>query len=312
MAIQIVKAERKKAKMRIGVSSASWQWKTYSSLLMAKWLANWDLSKVCLIDTENWSGHLYSHLWEYSVIEIDPVDASTSNILEAFKAAEDNGFEVIIWDSSSHRWDWILSKNDEAAKRMYNNSFRAWAETTPLYNRVVNHMLASPCHVIVTSRKKQEYALEKSESWKTEVKKLWMKDVQRDTFEYELTTVFNLDSMHYATVSKDRTELFDWQEPFIITEETWKQMREWCESWAEVKVQPKPKVEEKPAEPVIEKADEEKVEEPKLPPIENERFMKACEKISSWEATIKSLVEHFTLTQDQKDILKELFKDKKD
>jgi hypothetical protein len=40
--------------------------------------------------------------------------------------------------------------------------------------------------------------------------------------------------------------------------------------------------------------------------------MKACEKISSWEATIKSLVEHFTLTQDQKDILKELFKDKKD
>ena len=30
-----------------------------------------------------------------------------------------------------------------------------------------------------------------------------MKDVQRDTFEYELTTVFNLDQMHYATVSKD-------------------------------------------------------------------------------------------------------------
>jgi len=57
-----------------------------------------------------------------------------------------------------------LSKNDEAAKRMYNNSFRAWAETTPLYTRVVNHMLASPCHVIVTSRKKQEYAIEKTDS----------------------------------------------------------------------------------------------------------------------------------------------------
>jgi hypothetical protein len=55
---------------------------------------------------------------------------------------------------------------------MFNNSFRAWAETTPLYNRVVNHMLASPCHVIITSRKKQEYALEKSENGKNEVKKL--------------------------------------------------------------------------------------------------------------------------------------------
>ena len=296
MAIQIVKAERKKAKMRIWISSASGQWKTYSSLLMAKWLAKWDLSKVCLIDTENWSWHLYSHLGEYSIIEIDPADASTANILEAFKAAEDAWFEVIIWDSSSHRWDWILSKNDEVAKRMFNNSFRAWAETTPLYNRVVNHMLASPCHVIITSRKKQEYALEKSENGKNEVKKLWMKDVQRDTFEYELTTVFNLDQLHYATVSKDRTELFDWQEPFIITEETWKIMLEWCESGKEVKPEPK-KVEIK------------QVSEPEqnLPEISDERFAKACEVIKDWKATVESLTQHFKLSENQTNIVNELF-----
>ena len=297
MTIQIVKAERKKAKMRIGISSASGQWKTYSSLLMAKWLANWDLSKVCLIDTENGSWHLYSHLWEYSVIEIDPAEASTANILEAFKAAEDAWFEVIIWDSSSHRWDWILSKNDEVAKRMFNNSFRAWAETTPLYNRVVNHMLASPCHVIITSRKKQEYALEKSENGKNEVKKLWMKDVQRDTFEYELTTVFNLDQMHYATVSKDRTELFDWWEPFIITEETWKIMKEWCESWKEVKAEDKPKPKK-----------EVKIEAvSNLPEISDERFTKACEVISKWEATVESLLDHFKLSENQQNIVNELF-----
>lgn len=297
MAIQIVKAERKKAKMRIGISSASGQWKTYSSLLMAKWLANWDLSKVCLIDTENGSWHLYSHLWEYSVIEIDPAEASTANILEAFKAAEDAGFEVIIWDSSSHRWDWILSKNDEVAKRMFNNSFRAWAETTPLYNRVVNHMLASPCHVIITSRKKQEYALEKSENGKNEVKKLWMKDVQRDTFEYELTTVFNLDQLHYATVSKDRTELFDWWEPFIITEETWKIMKEWCESWKEVKAEDKPKPKK---EIKIEAASS-------LPEISDERFAKACDVISKWQATVESLIDHFKLSENQQNIINELF-----
>ena len=297
MVIQIVKAERKKAKMRIWIASASGQWKTYSSLLMAKWLANWDLSKVCLIDTENGSWHLYSHLWEYSVIEIDPAEASTANILEAFKAAEEAWFEVIIWDSSSHRWDWILSKNDEVAKRMFNNSFRAWAETTPLYNRVVNHMLASPCHIIVTSRKKQEYALEKSENGKNEVKKLWMKDVQRDTFEYELTTVFNLDQMHYATVSKDRTELFDWWEPFIITEETWKIMKEWCESWKEVKAEDKPKPKK---EVKIEPASN-------LPEISDERFTKACDVISKWEATVESLLDHFKLSENQQNIVNELF-----
>lgn len=294
MAIQIQKAQRRRAKMRIWIASASGQWKTYSSLLMAKWLANWDLSKVCLIDTENWSWHLYSHLWEYSVIEIDPAQASTANIIEAFEAAEKSGFEVIIWDSSSHRWDWILSKNDEVAKRMYNNSFRAWAETTPLYTRVVNHMLASPCHIIVTSRKKQEYALEKWENWKNEVKKLWMKDVQRDTFEYELTTVFNLDQMHYATVSKDRTELFDWWDPFIITEETWKLMKDWCESWAAVEPKPAPKVVEQPA-----KKD--------LPEISDERFTRACDVISKWEATVESLLEHFKLSENQQNIVDQLF-----
>lgn len=278
--------------MRIWIASASGQWKTYSSLLMAKWLANWDLSKVCLIDTENGSWHLYSHLWEYSVIEIDPAQASTQNIIDAFDAAEQAGFEVIIWDSSSHRWDWILSKNDEVAKRMFNNSFRAWAETTPLYTRVVNHMLASPCHIIVTSRKKQEYSLEKTDSWKTEVKKLWMKDVQRDTFEYELTTVFNLDQMHYATVSKDRTELFDWWDPFIITEETWKIMKDWCESWAEVKVEPK---QPKPAP------------QPDLPEISDERFAKACDVITKWEATVESLTKHFKLSENQQNIINELF-----
>lgn len=312
MEIKIQKAERKRARMRIEIASASGNWKTYSSLLLAKWLAWGDLSKVCMIDTENWSWHLYSHLWEYSVIELQPEECTTDNILQAFKAIEDGWFEVIIWDSSSMWRDWILKMNDSIAKQMSGNSFRAWWRVTPLYDKVIQHMLASPCHVIVTARKKQDWTIETNDQWRTVIKKVWMKDVQRDTLEYEMWVVFNLDQMHYATVSKDRTELFDWQEPFIITEETWKQMKEWCESWAEVKAQPKPKAEPKLAEPVVEKADETKVEEPKLPPIENERFMKACEKISSWETTIKSLVEHFTLTQDQKDILKELFKDKKD
>lgn len=312
MEIKIQKAERKKSRMRIEIASASGNWKTYSSLLLAKWLAWGDMSKVCMIDTENWSGNLYSQLWDYSVIEIDPSEATTPNILAAFKAAEEAWFQVIIWDSSSHRWEALLKHNEIEAQKAYWNSFRAWWKTTPLYDAVINHMLASPAHVIMTARKKIDYALETNDQWKTVVKKVWMKDVQRDTAMYEFWIVFDLDQLHQATASKDRTWLFDGQEPFIITEETWKQLLEWCESWVEVKPQPKPKAEPKPAEPTIEKADDEKVEEPKLPPIENERFMKACEKISSWEATIKSLVEHFTLTQDQKDILRELFKDKKD
>lgn len=293
--------------MRIEIASASGNWKTYSSLLLAKWLAKWDLSKVCMIDTENWSWHLYSHLWDYSVIELEPEECTTENILQAFKAIEDGWFEVIIWDSSSMRRDWILKMNDSVAKQMSWNSFRAWWRVTPLYDRVIQHMLASPCHVIVTARKKQDWAIETNDQWRTVIKKVWMKDVQRDTLEYEMWLVFNLDQMHLATVSKDRTWLFDWKESFVITEDTWKTLLEWCESWVEVKPQPKP--EPNKADPVVEKADDNKAP---LPPIEDERFVKACEAIWQWKTTVQELVNHFTLSDDQKWILKELFKDKKD
>lgn len=284
MALQLVKAQRKQAKLRLEISAASWAGKTMSSILLAKGLAWGDLSKVCLIDTENGSGHLYSHLWEYSVINVKPDEATTDNILEAFKLAEDNWFEVIIFDSSSHWRDFILSKNEENAKRMYGNSFKAWAETTPLYDKLVRHILWSPCHVIVTARKKQEYALETNDQGKTVVKKLWMKDVQRDTMEYEFTTVLNIDQFHYATVSKDRTGLYDGKDPFIITEEVGKTFKEWCESGAEIK----------PKEW-----------------IDDDAFETLIDMLGRNESTVKEILERFNVSEKQKEVLREMVKNNK-
>lgn len=62
------------------------------------------------------------------------------------------------------------------------------------------------------------------------VKKLGMKDIQREGFEYELTVSLSIDrDTHAAVASKDRTELFEKKDPFIITEETCKLIAEWCE-----------------------------------------------------------------------------------
>jgi pantothenate kinase-related protein Tda10 len=48
------RAERKKAKLRIGLSGPSGSGKTYSALLLARGLASgWD--KIAIIDTENGS-----------------------------------------------------------------------------------------------------------------------------------------------------------------------------------------------------------------------------------------------------------------
>ena len=294
MEIRIQKAERRKSRMRIEIASASGNWKTYSSLLLAKWLAWDDLSKVCMIDTENWSGNLYSHLWDYSVIEIDPEEATTPNILAAFQAAENAGFEVIIFDSSSHWWEALLKHNEAEAQKAYWNSFRAWWKTTPLYDKLINHMLASPAHIIMTARKKIDYALETNDQWKAVVKKVGMKDVQRDTAMYEFGIVFDLDEFHQAKASKDRTGMFDWKDAFVITEDTWKQIKEWCESWVAVEPKPAPKIVEQPA-----KKD--------LPEISDERFTKACDVISKWQATVESLLDHFKLSENQQNIVNELF-----
>lgn len=56
-----------------------------------------------------------------------------------------------------------------------------------------------------------------------------MKDIQREGWEYELTVSFNLDrDTHTATASKDRTEMFDGVDPFVITEETGVMIADWC------------------------------------------------------------------------------------
>jgi len=63
------------------------------------------------------------------------------------------------------------------------------------------------------------------------VKKIGMKDIQRDGWEYELTVSLTIDrDTHKATASKDRTNLFDNKDPFVITEQTGELIKQWCES----------------------------------------------------------------------------------
>ena len=75
------------------------------------------------------------------------------------------------------------------------------------------------------------------------VKKLGMKDIQRDGWEYELTVSLKIDrDTHKATASKDRTEVFEKMAPFIITEQTGELIRQWCEQGIEP---PKPMLTDK-------------------------------------------------------------------
>lgn len=207
--MEFKRAQRKRAKLRLGIAGPSGSGKTFSALLIASGIAPW--SKVAVIDSENGSAELYAHLGNYSVMTLAP-PYNPEKYINAIHIAEQSGFEVIIIDSLSHCWSGeggILDQQGRASDTKYKgNSWAAWREFTPKHNALVEAMLKSPCHVIATMRSKTEY-VQVTENGKPAIKKMGTAPVQRDGMEYEFTVFIDLSTEHIATPSKDRTSLFD-------------------------------------------------------------------------------------------------------
>jgi hypothetical protein len=227
MSLQLRKAERKQAKLRIGLSAPSGAGKTYSALLLASGIASsWD--KIALIDTESGSGELYAHLGNYNVIQLE-APFSPERYIEYIQACEEAGMEVIIIDSTSHEWEGkggCLEINESIAQSKFRgNTWSAWSETTPRHQRFIQAIVGSKCHIITATRNKIDTVMTEDKK----VKKVGTKEIQREGFEYELTVNFNIDrDTHKVIASKDRTEIFENVDPFVITEETGKKLIKWA------------------------------------------------------------------------------------
>lgn len=224
--MEIRKAERKKAKLRLGIAAPSGAGKTYSALLMAFGLGG----KIGLIDTEHGSGDLYAHLGDYDIIGIE-APYTVKKYIEAISAFEADGYNTIIIDSLSHAWagdGGLLDKQGKMADRG-TNSFVAWRTITPEHNNLVDAMLRSPSHIIATMRAKQEYVLETNDKGKQQPKKVGMAPVQREGMEYEFTVMLDVDMGHIASASKDRTSLFDGQF-FKIDKSTGERLLGWLQT----------------------------------------------------------------------------------
>lgn len=222
--MQIQNAERKRVKLRLNIASPSGFGKTYGALLIAYGLTG-DWQKIAVIDTENRSASLYSHLGKFKTVPFDP-PYSTSRYIEAIHLCENEGMEVIIIDSITHVW------KGQGGLLEYQNSlggrYQDWAKATPLYQKWLTAILQSKCHVITTNRKKQGYNMI-TEGNKTKVEKAGLDDEIRDGFEYEMTLALEIiNDKHMARASKDRTGLYADKPEFIITIETGKQILDWC------------------------------------------------------------------------------------
>lgn len=224
--LQLKKATRKQVKLKLNLSAPSGAGKTMSALRMAKGLVgSWD--KIAVIDTENGSASLYSHLGDFNTIELTP-PFSPEKYSEAIDMCVEAGMECVIIDSSSHEWTTLLEQNQALADAKFRgNTWSAWSQSTPRHDRFVSKVLHSPVHIITCTRSKTDTVMTEDKK----VKKVGMKDQQRDGWEYELTVSLEIDrDTHLATPSKDRTGLFEGNQPFLITEKTGDEIANWCNS----------------------------------------------------------------------------------
>lgn len=222
--MQLRKSERSKAKIKMALQGPSGAGKTLSALLIAQGLTNGNLSKVAIIDTENGSADLYSHLGNYNVLTLESPH-SPERYMEAIDVCLNAGMEVIILDSISHAWDYLIDYHSS----LPGNSFTNWAKITPRQKAFVDKILQCNAHIISTMRVKQDYVLSEKNG-KMVPEKVGLKAIQRDEISYEFTIVFDIDSKHFAVSSKDRTQLFEGKPPFTINTSTGKKILDWCNS----------------------------------------------------------------------------------
>ena len=223
--MKLQKAERHQVKLRIGLSGPSGFGKTYSALLLAYGITN-DWNKIAIIDTENKSASLYSHLGDLNVLSLEE-PYSPERYLKAIKLCEESDVELIIIDSISQEWQGkggCLEIHEQLGGR-----FNDWAKVTPRHNAFIDAIVQSKCHIITTTRRKVDYSLDQDSNGKTKVMKLGMKEITREGFEYELTVNFELlNDKHLVSASKDRTGLFMGKPEFIINSATGKKLINWC------------------------------------------------------------------------------------
>lgn len=191
----------------MSIAGPSGSGKTYSALSIASHMGG----KIAFIDTERGSASKYSDKFDFDVIELD--DFHPDNYIEAIRAAEKMGYEILIIDSTTHEWNGkngILELHEAAVQRQKTkNSYTAWAEITPIHQRFIDAILQCKCHVIATVRSKVDYVQEKNDRGQTEIKKVGMASIQREGMDYEYDIMVEMNLDHVGVIAKTRCAALD-------------------------------------------------------------------------------------------------------
>lgn len=231
MTVQFQEATKKKAKLRIALEGPAGSGKSYTALLLAKYLGG---KQIGARDSEHDSLSKYADIVKFW--RVAPDEHSLRDYIACLEAAAGAPFDIFIIDSLSHAW---TGKGGalEQVDRLGGNKFTSgWRTVTPLQNQLVESMLAYPGHIIVTMRSKMDYVVElDATTGKSLPKKIGLAPVQRDGIQYEFDVILSLSLEGLISVTKTRCPALAGQIfPYADTEKIAKTLLAWLEDGVEL------------------------------------------------------------------------------
>lgn len=196
---------RASKRLRLLLYGQSGAGKTLSALILAKGIGG----RVAVYDTEcgraalKLDNPLIKGL-DWDVVEHDYYqgEPSIEDYLAVIRAAEENGYNVLILDSISPEWDYITSLQAS----MSGNSFANWGRAKTVHRKFLDAVLRSKCHIIATCRSKTEYAVEEGGR---KVRRLGLAPQQDSNLPFNYDFVLQVsDGGIVVSVDKDEADLF--------------------------------------------------------------------------------------------------------
>lgn len=223
------KAKKEKIYLKVLLAGASGSGKSYSALKLATGITNKAGGRIAAIDTEAGRIRYYANEFDFDDLQLEE-PYTPEKYIDAINQAVDGGYNVLIIDSITHEWNYII---DQVDKIPGTNSYTKWAKLTPRHNKFTEKIIQSPINIIATVRGKDAYVLEQDKNGKQVPKKVGLGYTQRDGLEYEYTVTFNIDQTnHVSTAQKDNTHLFE-NRYEMLTEKDGEALYDWANSGEE-------------------------------------------------------------------------------
>lgn len=204
MKLHIEKAVKEKLKLKLALEGPPGSGKTFSSLAIGARLAQREGKRLLVIDTEKGRASLYADKFDFDRTVPDSYNPKwlTSAIQQVASMDE---YGAIVVDSFTHFWSGKDGMLEQADRRKGRSKFGGWGEVRPMERALIDTMLYSDVHLLVTMRTKNEYE-EVQENGKTKFRRVGLQADQRKDIDYEFDVV---GKMTQASMYVEKTRCED-------------------------------------------------------------------------------------------------------